>query len=634
MDRNYLDRSGQRVDGLALWIFFSCWCTLTGWVLSVAGCLNAQGYAASLVPLAAFLILFRSWFWCRAKLASFWSRVVHNRRWPPKLWFAFTLLAFVGGLLYHPANYDYLTYRFPRVLNWCWEQKWHWIATSTQRMNISATGFEWMMTPLFVFFKTDRLFFLLNFLPYLFLPGLVFSVFRGLGISPRVGWWWMWVLPSGYCFILQAASAGNDSVAAIYLLASFHYLFSAKKSSDAKNPVLSCLALALATGVKASNLPLILPWLIAVGLNRRTFLIPARPVIIAGMVLFAGAVSFLPMAILNIHFTGDYSGDPKNFSKLKLTHPVSGIIGNSLQLATDNFAPPLWSGAVSLEKALPSPVLKQLRHDFPRLEIGFGEMQTEEGAGVGLGVSVFAAMILALGCRAGITRPGRLIRRQGHAVWIVTGAVAALVVYMAKMGSESTARLLAAYYPLLLAGISILASPDGLIVKRAIFKTVGILSILSALPLVIFCPSRPLFPTVLVSHKMEQWGISASAKARFDQVYAIYATRFDGFHDIRILIPNTECAVGFVHSSDDPDVSLWLPFGSRRVIDLTPGKSRDDLNALGIHDVIVNETFLEGSEHTTLDALLANWSADRVTKINLIIKIHRGSETWCLIRCR
>jgi len=634
MDRHPLERSGRRLDGLALWIFFSCWCVLTGWALSVAGCLNARGYAAAIVPFAALLVLFRSWFWRRAKWASFWSGIIHYRRWPPKLWFALTLLTFVGGLLYHPTNYDYLTYRFPRVLNWCWEQKWYWIATFTSRMNISATGVEWMMTPLFAFFKTDRLFFLLNFLPYLLLPGLVFSVFRGLGVSPRICWWWMWVLPSGYCFILQAAGAANDAAGATYLLASFHYLFATKKSPDPKNPVLSCLALALATGVKASNLPLILPWLIAVGLNRRTFLVSGRPVVIAGTVLVSAAVSFLPMAIINLHFTGDYSGDPHNIYKLKLTHPVGGIIGNGLQLASANLAPPLWPGAVSLERALPTPALQRLRDDFPRLEIGFDEMQTEEGAGVGLGVTVFAITILAFGCRAAVARPSWFIRRQGDAVWIVTGAVAALFVYMAKMGSESTARLLAAYYPLLLAGVSVLAALDGHIVKRVFFKTVGVLSILSALPLVIFCPSRPLFPTALVSHELERCGVAASVRTRFDQVYAVYATRFDDFHDLRILIPDTEYAIGVVHASDDPTVSLWLPFGSRRVIDLTPDQSQDDLKALGIHEIIVNQTFLEENDPITMDGLLAHWSADVVTKASLVVKIHRGSETWCLIRCR
>ncbi len=53
---------------------------------------------------------------------------------------------------------------------------------------------EWMMAPPFLLFKTDRLFFLIDFISYLFLPGLIFSVFNGLGIGKRISWWWMWGL--------------------------------------------------------------------------------------------------------------------------------------------------------------------------------------------------------------------------------------------------------------------------------------------------------------------------------------------------------------------------------------------------------------------------------------------------------
>jgi len=95
-------------------------------------------------------------------------------------------LAFVGGMTHAPDNYDYLTYRFPRVLYWSWYHAWSWIPTVDQRMNYSATGFEWLMVPLFIVFKTDRLFFLINFIVYLLLPGVVFSIFSHLGISKRI----------------------------------------------------------------------------------------------------------------------------------------------------------------------------------------------------------------------------------------------------------------------------------------------------------------------------------------------------------------------------------------------------------------------------------------------------------------
>ena len=51
------------------------------------------------------------------------------------------------------------------------------------------------------------------------MPGLVFTAFRGLGVSGRSAWRWMWLLPSGYCFALQCSGLENDGYTVNYLLA-------------------------------------------------------------------------------------------------------------------------------------------------------------------------------------------------------------------------------------------------------------------------------------------------------------------------------------------------------------------------------------------------------------------------------
>ena len=53
----------------------------------------------------------------------------------------------------------------------------------------------------------DRWTFLVNSICFVLLPGRVFSVLTRLGVPPKVAWYWMWLLPSGYCYLLQAASA-------------------------------------------------------------------------------------------------------------------------------------------------------------------------------------------------------------------------------------------------------------------------------------------------------------------------------------------------------------------------------------------------------------------------------------------
>jgi hypothetical protein len=625
-------KNNRTVDWVALWILFSTWCSLAGWFLSLLRCLNRLGYGIAFILFVAGLIVIRKQIgFSGQRPVLFKANLIRSRRLFPKIWLLLTALVFVGGLIYHPNNYDYLTYRFPRVLHWCWEQRWHWIDTVDQRMDFSATGIEWMMVPLFVFFQTDRLFFLVNFIPFLLLPGLIFSVFCGLGIGKRVSWWWMWVLPCGYCYLLEAASASNDLPGAFYLLASLHYAFKIRDSSSTKFFVLSCLSMALLTGVKASNIPLALAWLAAFFFNGRPLLEQRKPAAIIMALAIAAMVSFLPVALLNTHFTGNSFGDPSNESGLKVTDPVSGIAGNSLQLAAHNLAPPVWFKPIRWEKVIPDGLKERLAHDFPRFDITVGEMQMEEGAGVGIGIVICVGLMAVWGLRALGARANSRIVRNALSLGIITGGGLAFLIYMSKMGSEATARLVAAYYPLLIAGVSILVPLNGSVMKRSLFKIAGSVSMLSALPLVILSPSRPLFPVGLVAEHLAKTAPSAST--RFNLVYKVYAARFDDLRDLRVYIPENESAVGFLQGGDDPETSLWRPFGSRQIIDVGPEKSADELALRHIHFVVVSSEALEEHYHLKIDDLTKKWAATVVAEKKLAVKAHTGWKPWYVVRC-
>jgi hypothetical protein len=618
------------IDWVALWILFSTWCSLTGWFLSLLDCLNRWGYGMAFAFFLGGLIVFRKQLGLSGpKLTFFKTSLLHSRRLLPQIWLLLTSLVLIGGLVYHPNNYDYLTYRFPRVLHWCWEQRWHWIDTVNQRMDFSGTGTEWLMTPLFLFFKTDRLFFLINFIPFLLFPGLIFSVFCGLGISKRISWWWMWVLPCGYCYLLEAVSAGNDFPGAIYLLAALHYAFKTRESCATKNFALSCLSIALLTGIKVSNAPLVLPWLAALFFNGRPLLRRGKPAVIIMVLAIAAMISFLPTALLNAHFTGDYSGDPANQCKVKVPDPISGIVGNSLQLAAHNLAPPVWLKPLSWEKIIPGSFKERLARDFPRFDVTVGEMQMEEGAGVGIGIVACVGLMAGFGSRALFAKTNKRIVRNAFSIGITAAAAAALLVYMSKIGSEATSRLIAAYYPLLIAGVLVLASLDERIMKRSLLKIVGAAAMLSALPLVILSPSRPLFPTGMVAQYLAK--MAPSALVRFNLVYGVYASRFDDLKDLRVYIPKNENAIGFLQGGDDPEVSLWRPFGSRQVIDVGPEKSADELKMLHVHFVVVSGDALEERYHIKIDDLAKKWTATVIAEKDLAIKAHTGWEPWYVV---
>jgi len=634
------DRAGRAgevrkaVGWVAPWILLSTWCTLSGWILSLLGALNEFGYGISFLLFLVGIWLCREWLGLSdLKLSPFRIRPLYSRFWLPKAWLLLATLVFIGGLIYHPSNYDYLAYRFPRLLHWVWEQRWHWIYTSNSRMNLMGPDFEWLMAPIFIFFKTDRLFFLINIISFLILPGLVYSVLCQVGISKRMSWWWMWVLPCGYCYVLQAASLSNDLLAAVYTLSAFHFILKTNKqeASSSTNFLYSCLSIALATGSKASNIPLALPWLIAVFIQRSSVM-KIKPIVLAGILLVSGGVSALPTLLLNISYTGAYSGDPNHETQLELSDPIGGLVGNSILLAIDNLRPPIWPAQVPLNVVLPQSVIDYLMHAYPRIsykKFAVDEIQMEESGGIGVGIMACFFLMMGLRWWAGVGHTNLVVKPKTKFLPILIGAWIAVLVLMAKLGNEGMARMLTPYYPLLIAGVLIGASLDGTVIRFLICRLFAGFAIFIALLLVIISPARPLYPTAWAAYVLEK--ISPSRVARFERVYDVYHSRYDAMKDLRILLPDTEKSVGYIQTGDNPEASLWRPYGSRQIIDVLPSQSLDQLKANHIHLVVAGQYALDYTYKVPLDELLKKWSATVVAERGLDVRASTGPETWYII---
>jgi hypothetical protein len=316
---------------------------------------------------------------------------------------------------------------------------------------------------------------------------------------------------------------------------------------------------------------------------------------------------------------------------MKLTNPVIGVLGNALQMANDNLAPPIQPRPVNWKPLLPSTLQPALDRDFPRLTLRSGELQIEEEAGVGLGIVLFAGLFLVRGIQARFTDPSLIITRRNQALWIVAAGAIALLAYMAKMGSEATSRLVAAYYPLLIAGALVLASLDGRIMHRRLFKWFGIVVMLSALPLIILSPARPLFPVQAIAELMTKSHVPPEILARYNNVYSVYANRADAFRDLIAPIPPGERAIGLLQGGDDTDAPLWRPFGSRKVIEIMPEDSAEKIKAQGIRFIVVSQDALTMHFHATVALLTAKWSASVAVKKSIVLKAHVGPETWYLL---
>ncbi len=399
-----------------VWLWFSVLATAAGWILSALGQLNRAGYMVFFGITAALVWWGRKAVWRSVPDRRLrWQRLRRRFRRPLPFGFAvLALLVFLGGALYPPSAHTAMTYHIPRVLHWLAEGRWHWIHTPVSRMNHSFCGMEWMIAPLLLFLKTDRVMFLLNFIPFLLLPGLIFSVCVGLGVRPRVAWCWMWLLPTGYNFLLQGGGAGNDTFSAIYALAAIHFGLRAWSFRHTRDLWNSILAAALLTGAKASNLPLLLPWaiLIVALLPRLRRRLGASLLV----VLLAATVSFLPCAVLNKLYCGDWLGTTIEVPHLEMHRPLIGILGNVFQLLTNNFVPPFfvlagwWNQHAPL--IFPQAWVAVVTSNFDTGYFWLGELPTEDWAGVGFGVSVLVAASVLAGLRPGGKRVNGCVKPE------------------------------------------------------------------------------------------------------------------------------------------------------------------------------------------------------------------------------
>ncbi len=438
---------------IQLWIWISAFAAAAGWTLSAAGELNRPGYALAFALFIGLIFSLRKKLeWPRlTRLACLKKNLRRFRRPLPFCFAALTALIFLGGIIYSPDNYTGLTYRVGRVLQWLSHGHWVWIHTLDPRMNDRACGMEWLMAPLLLFTHSTRGLFLLNFLPFLLLPGLIFSTLTRMGVRPRAAWHWMWLLPTGYDFLLQAGSIANDTFPTLYALAAVNFALRAAKSKNFSDVCHSILAAALLTGAKASNLPLLLPWAVlmlpVLPLLRKKF---AAAVLV---VMLAAAVSFLPTAVLNTIHCGDWSGAVLEPPVMIVKNPVIAVTGNIFQLFLENLCPPFFPQAAwwnaHATKILPATLVSISKH-FDNGFFQLGELPTEDSSGIGPVLSVLLALSIIAKFRRRSSSSPSGASSSAFRILVLTAPWLALLAYCAKSGMITAARLIAPYYPLLL----------------------------------------------------------------------------------------------------------------------------------------------------------------------------------------
>ncbi len=608
----------------AFWIFGCAYLNCAGWALSGLHQLNAGGYAV-VITLGLGAVL----FWSRLTGAALrpeirWSKWRRRfRRGFPLAFLVLAAMAFIGGAIYAPTNYDALSYRLPRVLHWLSAGQWHWIHTVFPRLNQRCCGIEWVSAPIISLLKSDRPLFLINFISFLLMPGLVFSVFTRLGVRRRAAWFWMWLVPTGYCYLLQAGSIGNDLFGAVFVLAAMDFALRAKVSGSARDLYAAVLAAALMTSAKPSNLPLLLPWALA--------MLPSAPMVLRWPVrmavvgIVALAASFAPTALLNWHYSGDWTG-----LKAEAVVPFAPFFFTSVNtflLGIQNFNPPVfpftgwWHDFIVGH--LPSALAMRLDQTMEGgLRVfNLKELPTEEQSGLGFGVCV-----LLLASLLAIRFAPKEYFRRGPSLWLQAVRWApwfSVLVLLTQSRYYAISREITPYYALLL---PLLLSPPGqawLVTRRWWRRGAGLVFVLGAVALVV-SPARPLFP---VQRLLD----APAVPERMRAVYSVYQNRNEAFAPARAALPADLKILG-LFTYDDPEATLWHPFGSIRIEHLCPADTLGDLQRRNIQYVLLNKAQFESWFKMPAEGWGRRMDAQTVREVSLTLRASAGPAGWLVLK--
>lgn len=612
------------------WIVFSAACTLLGWFLSAVRQLNGWIYGLAFFAGVIVLLVRSARHHPGAHLRKLSRRF---QRAVPLCFLVLLGLAFLGGALYSPKNWDTLAYRTPRVLHWLAEGGWHWIHTTDFRMNTVAVGYEWLSAPLIALTKNDRLLFLINVFSYALLPGLTFSFFTRVGIRPRVAWWWMWILPAGYCYAMQAGSTANDCFAAVYTLAALDFGLRARETKRASDLWLSMISVALLTGTKQTNLPLLLPWLLCVWPSLRLlWRAPLRSALVA---LIAMAVSAGPITVFNVLYAGTWKGWPRG-QDFSPESPFWGLVGNTFTLLVQNFFPAIFPFANSWNGLMTRFVeTTSLGVHFANFE-SFGHVgraMTEQSSGLGMTVCL---LVLVAACAGKWTRTKAAPSSQTwHLRLIRWSPWISLLVFMAVQGTYQSARYLASHYPLLVPLFLIRQTET---VRRRWFRWCAILVMVCSMALVVISRYRPLFPVQTLTTMLEQRFPNAGFVDQFVRSYA-FIQQLNELTPLHRAIPPAEQVVGYatthwnIHGSIH-EVPLWRPFGQRRVRRILPEDSATTLRSHGVRYVLLDTSELSGRGDFNLQSWLERFDAVLVAEEPVIPHPERPPVSHYLIRLR
>ena len=116
-------------------------------------------------------------------------------------------------------------------------------------------------------------------------------------------------------------------------------------------------------------------------------------------------------------------------------------------------------------------------------------------------------------------------------------------------------------------------------------------------------------------------------------VYSVTSQRSDAFAPARAILPPNLKLLG-VFTSDDPETSLWRPFGSRRTLHIQRNENADKMKQRGIEYALIKTSMIPDYCKISFDDWLKTNNAVVINRVTFPLKASLEPSEWALVRLR
>ncbi|HZL12726.1 MAG TPA: hypothetical protein VFC85_01155, partial [Verrucomicrobiae bacterium] len=248
------------------------------------------------------------------------------------------------------------------------------------------------------------------------------------------------------------------------------------------------------------------------------------------------------------------------------------------------------------------------------------------GLGSGICVLLLASIIGALAVRKNNPASNDSAWRK----FVRWSPLISLLAVFTQANLTALARVLIPYYPLLIPVLLAGAGQERLM-KKKWWRFLAFIIFIIAGGLLVISPARPLFPALTVLKKISAYHPNSKTMSRMEEVYSVYRQRNDAFAPARNILPSNLHIVGLT-AFDEPETSLWRPFGSRQIVHICPQDTPNYLKSRGVEYILVKDEMFGEWFPESFNDWLKKMNAQIVQKISLNLRAATGPTDWYLVK--